>query len=345
MYGGNKAAVNNLCFSVKRGECFGLLGVNGAGKTSTFKMLTGECHSTSGSVHVLGLELMHNLAEVRRHCGYCPQFGGLIETMTGREHLWMFSRLRGIKESHIPEMVASLLTSLNLNEHADRPAGTYSGGNKRKLSTAIALTGDPDVIFLDEPTTGMDPGARRHLWSVVSRAVQAGRSIILTSHSMEECEALATNLAIMKDGQFKCIGPAQKLRTKFGEGFMLTMRCGKSSGMGPTELKKFTFEVFVNAIVVEEHDRTLSLQIPSGPTWTEMFTFLQRAVDSFDLEDHSLSQPSLESVFIRLVGDAPVSLAAVAVHIPVGGQRAVSTHHSRTPPAYNHAPTYSTEAL
>lgn len=186
VYSGKKAAVNNLCFSVRKGECFGLLGVNGAGKTSTFRMLTGESFATAGNVHILGLELMHNISEIRRNCGYCPQFGGILSTLTGREHLRLFARLRGVQESFVEEVVSTMLTNLNLDNHADRPAGTYSGGNKRKLSTAIALTGDPQIVFLDEPTTGMDPGARRHLWNVVSRAVQAGRSIILTSHSMEE---------------------------------------------------------------------------------------------------------------------------------------------------------------
>lgn len=115
-----------------------------------------------------------------------------------------------------------LIGKLDLSKHADKPSHTYSGGNKRKLSTAIALVGDPPIVFLDEPTTGMDPGSRRFLWSTLTSVMKSGRSIVLTSHSMEECEALCTRLAIMVNGQFKCIGSPQHIKSRFGEGYIVT---------------------------------------------------------------------------------------------------------------------------
>merc|ERR1711871_1035289 len=172
---GLKKAVQGLSFAISKGECFGLLGVNGAGKTTSFKMLTGETPMSSGSVQMLGLDLRANLRSIRRYIGYCPQFGGLVGTLTGREQLTMFARLRGIEEHKIDRLVSTLMENLNFAVHADKPSDTYSGGNKRKLSTAIALIGDPEVVFLDEPTTGMDPGTRRYLWNVLMEVIKDGR--------------------------------------------------------------------------------------------------------------------------------------------------------------------------
>uniref|UniRef100_A0A8B9YY62 ATPase AAA-type core domain-containing protein n=1 Tax=Buteo japonicus TaxID=224669 RepID=A0A8B9YY62_9AVES len=143
------------------------------------------------------------------HGSTCPLPGlaaPLTDLLTGREHLEFYSRLRGIPEEETPR--------LGLEPHADRPAGKYSGGNKRKLSTAIALLGSPPVVFLDEPTTGMDPRARRFLWDCILSVIREGRSVVLTSHSMEECEALCTRMAIMVNGRFRCLGSVQHLKNR-----------------------------------------------------------------------------------------------------------------------------------
>lgn len=144
--------------------------------------------------------------------GYCPQSDAIFELLTGREHLELFARLRGVREAKVAQTVSLGLAHLGLQQYADWPAGTYSVGNKRKLATAVALVGDPPVVFLDEPTTGMEPGARRFLWNNLLAMVQEGRSVVLTSHSMEECEALCTRLAIMVNGWFCCLGSPQHLK-------------------------------------------------------------------------------------------------------------------------------------
>ncbi|CAI8007469.1 ATP-binding cassette sub-family A member 3 [Geodia barretti] len=216
-----KTAVEGISVAIPTGECFGLLGVNGAGKTTTFNILIGDTAPTSGTAIISGYNIRTDPRKVRQLIGYCPQFDALIERMTGRELLTMFARLRGIPESLISQAVEAEVARLDLSKHASKQCGKYSGGNKRKLSTAIALIGDPPIILLDEPTTGMDPGTRRYLWDVLTGVTREGRSIILTSHSMEECEALCTRLAIMVNGQFKCLGSIQHLKNRYGSGYLL----------------------------------------------------------------------------------------------------------------------------
>ncbi|XP_073229976.1 phospholipid-transporting ATPase ABCA3-like [Porites lutea] len=229
VYGGTRVtAVDHLCLGIPRGECFGLLGINGAGKTTTFSMLTGDLSITEGTALLDGYDIRTNLREVQQRIGYCPQFDALIERLTGREMLTMYANLRGVQPAKINDLVSSTIKHLNLTKWADKLCGDYSGGNKRKLSTAIALVGNPPIVFLDEPTTGMDPVARRFLWDSLMTVMKGGRSIVLTSHSMEECEALCTRLAIMVNGKFKCLGSTQHLKSRFGTGYTLMIKVTSS---------------------------------------------------------------------------------------------------------------------
>ena len=214
-------AVDRLCVGIEPGTCFGLLGVNGAGKTTTFKMLTGDEGISSGNAWLDGFDMKTQMSEVRSRIGYAPQFDALIELMTGRELLEMYGRLRGIPERYLQSEVGKLLKAFSLERYADKYCKTYSGGNKRKLSTGIALIGSPPIVMLDEPTSGMDPRARRYLWNALQASLANGTCIILTSHSMEECEQLCSRIAIMVNGKFKCIGSNQHLKTRFGKGFKL----------------------------------------------------------------------------------------------------------------------------
>lgn len=158
----------------------------------------------------------------------------------------MYCLLRGIKYSQIREVSMKLALDLKFTPHIDKKTRDYSGGNKRKLSTAIALIGNPSVVYLDEPTTGMDPGAKRHLWAVMSRYRDMGKSIILTSHSMEECEALCTRLAIMVNGEFKCLGSTQRLKTKFSTGFGLIIQMKRSTNTEIDDIRVVKDYVAVN---------------------------------------------------------------------------------------------------
>ena len=192
-------------------------------------MLTGDEKISSGDAWVRGISLKSNMNQVRQIIGYCPQFDALIEELTGRETLDMFCLLRGVPRNRIHSTSMSLARELNFIKHIDKRVKEYSGGNKRKLSTAVALIGNPVVVYLDEPTTGMDPGAKRQLWNMVCRIRKSGKSIVLTSHSMDECEALCTKLAIMVNGEFKCFGSVQHLKNAFSKGYTLTIKVKKRS--------------------------------------------------------------------------------------------------------------------
>lgn len=163
----------------------------------------------------------------------------------------IFALLRGVPKNEISAVSMKLAEDLNFKKHIDKRTKQYSGGNKRKLSTALALLGNPTVVYLDEPTTGMDPGAKRQLWDVICKERSAGKSIVLTSHSMEECEALCTKLAIMVNGEFKCIGSTQHLKNKFSNGYFLTIKLKKKATEDATEkvseIKAYISEHFQDA--------------------------------------------------------------------------------------------------
>uniref|UniRef100_A0A2I3G248 ATP-binding cassette sub-family A member 2 n=1 Tax=Nomascus leucogenys TaxID=61853 RepID=A0A2I3G248_NOMLE len=258
---GRILAVDRLCLGVRPGECFGLLGVNGAGKTSTFKMLTGDESTTGGEAFVNGHSVLKELLQVQQSLGYCPQCDALFDELTAREHLQLYTRLRGISWKDEARVVKWALEKLELTKYADKPAGTYSGGNKRKLSTAIALIGYPAFIFLDEPTTGMDPKARRFLWNLILDLIKTGRSVVLTSHSMEECEALCTRLAIMVNGRLRCLGSIQHLKNRFGDGYMITVRTKSSQSV--KDVVRFFNRNFPEAMLKERHHTKVQYQLKS----------------------------------------------------------------------------------
>lgn len=223
IYPDGKYAVQGISLGIPNGECFGLLGINGAGKSTALNMLSGEFRPSAGSASLAGLNLLTDVHKCRRKIGFCPQFDALFELLTAREHLQLYARIKGIIEADIPAVVEAKINEMGLIEYADRSAGTYSGGNKRKLSVAIAMIGEPSIVFLDEPSTGMDPVARRFMWEIISDIVTKREkcSLILTTHSMEECEALCTRIGIMVGGVLRCLGSSQRLRTKYGHGFQI----------------------------------------------------------------------------------------------------------------------------
>ncbi|XP_035980943.1 retinal-specific phospholipid-transporting ATPase ABCA4 isoform X2 [Fundulus heteroclitus] len=293
-------AVDRICVGVSPGECFGLLGVNGAGKTTTFKMLTGDIDVTSGEASVSGYSILTNILDVHQNMGYCPQFGAIDELLTGREHLHLYARLRGVPESEISRVAEWAIQKLGLSEYAGRSAGTYSGGNKRKLSTAIAMIGCPALVLLDEPTTGMDPLSRRFLWNSIMSVIQDRRAVVLTSHSMEECEALCTRLAIMVNGSFKCLGTIQHLKYKFGDGYVVTMKIRAKPGCPPdlNPAEAFMESTFPGSVQREKHYNTLQYKI-SSPSLARIFQMVLANKDKLNIEDYSVSQTTLDQVFVN----------------------------------------------
>lgn len=231
IYPNGKIAVNKLSLGIPPGECFGLLGINGAGKTTTMGMLTAEFPPTSGDATLAGFSLRHEPEKTRRRIGYCPQFDAHFQNMTGREHVELYASIKGVASDSVKAAAADKLAQVGLSDSdADRLSSKYSGGMKRRLSLACATIGQPRLVFLDECSTGVDPVARREIWQLVSDLVSAEvpggekTSVILTTHSMDECEALCPRIGIMANGKLRCLGSAQHLKTKFGKGYQLELK-------------------------------------------------------------------------------------------------------------------------
>ncbi|XP_072607393.1 phospholipid-transporting ATPase ABCA3-like [Vulpes vulpes] len=293
-------AVKNISVTIQRGECFGLLGFNGAGKTTTFKILTGEETVTTGDVFIEHFSITKSLQKVKSKVGYCPQSDALLEYMTGREIMIMYARSWGVSEPQIQLYVNRWLSSMQLEPHADKLIGTYSGGTKRRLSTAIALMGKSSVILLDEPSAGMDPEARRLLWDAVTRTRESGKAIIITSHRMEECDAFCTRLAIMVQGKFLCLGSPQHLKNKFGNIYILKVKVKNDVQDKLEVLKYFITLTFPGSVLKQENQGILTYYIPSkDSSWGKVFGILEEAKEQFHLEDYSISQITLEQVFLN----------------------------------------------
>nr|QUF59430.1 ATP-binding cassette transporter Abca3-like2 [Brachionus angularis] len=298
-------AVNKLSFGVSQKECFGLLGLNGAGKTTTFKMLTGELEPSSGKAFINGNDVVKQRNKARRDMSFCPQFDYLPEYLTVHDTFNLFAGLRGLEQKSINKVLNDLTQIFKLDEFDDKLIQNLSGGNKRKVSSAISFIGRPSVVFLDEPTTGMDPAARRYLWTVIKRARDLGMTIVLTTHSMEECEALSTKLGIMVNGQFQCLGSVQQLKNKFGKGYTLIIKCKyhNESNFLIQRVQEFVSNKIKGSKLKDSQQETLFYQIESDEnneilSIAELFTLIESNKDLLKIETYSLSQTTLEQVFL-----------------------------------------------
>uniref|UniRef100_A0A8C0LAF9 ATP-binding cassette sub-family A member 3-like n=1 Tax=Canis lupus dingo TaxID=286419 RepID=A0A8C0LAF9_CANLU len=294
-------AIRNISLVVQKSECFGLLGLNGAGKTTTFKILTGEETTTSGAVLIDGFNITKNIRKIRSRIGYCPQDDPVLNHMTGQEVLIMYARLRGVPEPDISKYVETFLYAVQLEANADDFVHIYSEGNRRRLNTAIALMGESSVVFLDEPSTGLDPVARRLLWNTITWMCRS-KAIIITSHSMEECEALCTRLAIMVKGKFKCLGSPQHLKNKFGNAYSLTAKIKFENNKSKLEkFKEFIATTFPGNVGRAEHQGIICYYIPKQEIcWGKVFNILEEAKALFNLEDYSVSRITLEQIFLTI---------------------------------------------
>ena len=219
-------AVNNLSFCLDYGEVFGFLGINGAGKTTTFKCLSNEIFPTSGTIYIDNNEITSNFNKIRSLIGYCPQFDAIFDYLTVYENLEFYGLIKGVKIDKINDIINALIEEMNLSKFKNKISGKLSGGNKRKLSVAIALICNPPIILLDEPSTGMDPEARRFMWEVIHKVSlnQKKSTIIMTTHSMEEAETLCKRIGILINGQFKCLSTSDEIKEKFGYGFEINLQ-------------------------------------------------------------------------------------------------------------------------
>jgi ABC-2 type transport system ATP-binding protein len=305
VYGSEIKAVDGISFTVKKGEIFGFLGPNGAGKSTTIKILTTLINKTSGSATIDGLEIDGDQASVRRIIGYSSQEVGVDDDLTARENLTLQCRFHHMDKERTKQKVEELLGTVKLNEAADRRLSTYSGGMRKRLDLASSLVSDPKVLFLDEPTTGLDPQSRLDIWEYIKKLNRQGMTIFLTTQYMEEADRLANRLCIVDQGKIVAEGTPTELKAKIGAD-IITLRFRADD---PTACEKALDALSGLQGVKEIGTCTVGLAEDSGLTimsqnGAAMVPQVVRAVDSagVEVQQLTLSAPTLDEVFLKLTG-------------------------------------------
>lgn len=298
---GTMCAVKGLDLALRPRECFALLGVNGAGKSTTFGMLTGSLFVTHGTAYTRHAVLTEDLKKWQENIGYCPQQKGLLGRLTGREALALFARLRGVPNREVPRLIGSLLRVLDLEQQADKRSSSYSGGNRRKLSMGIALVGLPDVVFLDEPSAGVDVVARsKILRSLDALRHSAGIALLLSSHSMQECERTCDRVGILVNGELACLGSIQHLKERFGRGYSITVKLPAERTADARELHTTMQRTFPGIYLRDCYQGVLEYQLETRLPWSSLFERASEVQAVHQCEDFLISDTTLEQVFIRL---------------------------------------------
>jgi ABC-2 type transport system ATP-binding protein len=293
---GGIEAVRDIDLTVYAGEVFGFLGPNGAGKTTTVRMLCTLLPPTAGSATVAGLDVVEDAAEIRRRIGVALQEIGLDPVQTGRELLELQCGLYGVTGQRAKARANELLELVGLTEAADRRTKTYSGGMKRRLDLASALVHDPQVLFLDEPTTGLDPASRLTIWDEVRRINAGGATVFLTTQYLEEADKLCDRLAIIDEGQIVAEGTPERLKAEMGQDVVSVALEGDDVAATAAALTGLTGL----ERVVSEPDG-LALYVQDGPgSIAEIVRFLERE----DIRPGAISvaRPSLDDVFLKATG-------------------------------------------
>ena len=282
----DRQAVNDLSFEVQKGETFALLGPNGAGKTTTIEILEGYRKADSGSISVLGLNPLQDAAELKRRIGLVLQTTALEPELTILESLSAFARLYDT-----PRDIETVLQDVNLSHLRTNRVGNLSGGQKRRLEIALGIIGDPELLFLDEPTTGLDPEARRKIWTLIHGLAEGGCTIVLSSHYMDEVQALANRMAIMVNGQIAAEGRPLELQRQHCTQATIRFEVGDKLPHGfPARLVAETAVRDGYAELVAE-DPTRALSVLT--TWAQD--------TGYDLSSISVVRQSLEDIYLQLV--------------------------------------------
>lgn len=288
-------AVRGISLSVKSGEIFGFLGPNGAGKTTSLRMLTTLLPIDEGEAMIGQNDVKRNPDKVRKHIGYVGQHGGADLEATGRENLMLSGRLYGMDKQTVEEEVNKLKELLELEDVINRLAKTYSGGQRRRLEIALGILHKPDVLFLDEPTTGLDPQNRANLWEHIRRLRAAGMTIFLTTHYLEEADELCDRICIVDQGIVVAEGTPETLKRKiFGDVVVIKPKTNCTHIAGIFEREEDVLDLRIENGKVSLYVRDGASALPT------IFNILK--AKGIELESISLSQPSLDDVFLKLTG-------------------------------------------
>jgi ABC-2 type transport system ATP-binding protein len=288
-------AVRGVDLEVSDGEIFGFLGPNGAGKTTTLRMLATLIEPDGGTATIAGADLRKNPREVRRRIGYVAQGGSSWDESTAREELVLQARLYGFSKAAAKIRTAHALEAFQLSEYADRKCKTYSGGQRRRVDIALGIIHGPKIVFLDEPTTGLDPQSRAHMWDEVRRLRSEGTTVFLTTHYLDEADALCDRIAIMDAGEIVAEGTPEALKQEIS-GDVVTIGV---NGSAPAAEKLLAAEPYVRG--TEPAGSGVRLFVEEGATAIPQ---MLRALDGSGIELHSieLHRPSLDDVFLAKTG-------------------------------------------
>jgi ABC-2 type transport system ATP-binding protein len=297
---GEVRALDGLDLEVAEGTVLGLLGPNGAGKTTTVRVLATLLRPDAGRASVLGLDVVREAQRIRRLIGLSGQYAAVDENLTGRENLWMFGRLYQMPSRTARERADELLDQFDLSDAGDRTVKTYSGGMRRRLDLASALIGRPRLLFLDEPTTGLDPRSRLGMWEVIRRLVREGSTLLLTTQYLEEADELADRIAVVDAGRIIARGTADELKSQVG-GERIEVVVHDAADLRTA--REVVSRMCVADATVDQHTRRLTAPAAGG---VQQLVTVIRALDDagIALDDVGVRRPTLDDVFLALTGHA-----------------------------------------
>ncbi|CAM5424750.1 ATP-binding cassette domain-containing protein [Streptomyces tanashiensis] len=302
---GDVRALDGVDLDVPEGTVLGLLGPNGAGKTTTVRVLTTLIKPDSGGAVVAGIDVLRHPNEVRRSIGLSGQFAAVDEYLTGRENLQMVGQLYQMRAKAAKVRAGELLDRFHLADAADRPAKTYSGGMRRRLDLAAALVVSPPVMFMDEPTTGLDPRNRQELWDVIKELVAGGTTLLLTTQYLEEADHLAHDICVVDQGRVIARGTSDQLKAQTGgERVEVVVHEPEMIAGARDVLARYGIAgIGHGEVSVEEHTRKLTVPVAGG---AKLLAEVIRDLDAVgvEIDDIGLRRPTLDDVFISLTGHA-----------------------------------------
>jgi ABC-2 type transport system ATP-binding protein len=295
-------ALDGVDLAVEEGTVLGLLGPNGAGKTTTVRILATLLRPDAGRATIAGFDVVRQAQEIRSVIGLSGQYAAVDENLTGRENLWMFGRLYQLPSSSARDRAAELLEQFDLVDAADRTVKTYSGGMRRRLDLASALIGRPRLLFLDEPTTGLDPRSRLGMWEVIRSLVRQGTTLLLTTQYLEEADELADKIAVVDHGRIIARGTADELKTQVG-GERIEVVVHDRARL--PEAREILGRIGVGEAMVEDHTRRVTVPAQGGAA---RLVNVVRDLDEagIAIDDIALRRPTLDDVFLSLTGHASV---------------------------------------
>ncbi len=295
----NVEALKGVDLMVPKGSIKALLGPNGAGKTTLINIMATLSSPTSGSVMIDGIDVLKNADEIRKKIGLSGQFAAIDEDLTGYENLYMFGRLYHLSDKEASDRANELLVEFELDEAAHRPAENYSGGMHRRLDLAASLIAKPPVLFLDEPTTGLDPASRNKLWEVIKKLAAQGTTILLTTQYLEEADYLADSIVVINKGKIIAEGTSDELKSQSGGNVLELIITNKDNVSQAMAILK---EINSQQIIFDEDE--LKFKVPTDGN-AKVLTDVVRKMDNVNIEisDIQLHRPTLDDVFMALVGE------------------------------------------